>query len=146
MQANPNEYDFKGAIEMRQRIASCACGSLNAVATAEPLRVAICHCNDCRARTGSAFSWNARFAADAIRLSGESRSFARTGDEGSVITYHFCPNCGVTVWYENDQSDGIAIPVGTFAPGDLPVPQVSVYDDRKPEWIDLAAHDMQIWN
>jgi len=126
--------------------ASCACGALTAAVTAAPIRVAICHCHACRTRTGSAFSWNARFAADAVTMTGDCRSYVRIGDEGSEITYHFCPNCGVTVWYENAQVPGIAISVGTFAPDDLPPPSVSVYHDRKPDWFALAGPDMDICN
>lgn len=128
------------------RTASCACGALTAEVTGEPIRVAICHCHACRTRTGSAFSWNARFAAEAVSMTGDSRSYIRIGDEGSEITYHFCPHCGVTVWYENSALPGIAIPVGAFAPGDLPSPSVSVYHDRKPDWFAVADSDIDIWN
>lgn len=126
--------------------ASCACGALTAVVTGEPIRVAICHCHACRTRTGSAFSWNARFAAEAVTMTGEDRTYVRTGDEGSKITYHFCPNCGVTVWYENSEVPGFAIPVGAFAPSNLPTPSVSVYDNRKPGWFQLDDPDIDIWN
>jgi len=127
------------------RTAACACGQLRAEVTGAPRRVAICHCHACRARTGSAFSWNARFAADQVELSGADKSFARQGDEGSTITYHFCPDCGATVWYETSGVEGIAIPVGAFAPGDGPAPEVSVYDNRKPDWLRLAP-SMEVWD
>lgn len=127
------------------RTAACACGALTAVCTGEPLRVAVCHCHACRTRTGTAFSWNARFAADQVARTGESRSFARTGDEGSRITHHFCPACGVSVWYETSDVAGVAIPVGAFAPGtDLPAPEVTVYDSRRPAWLRLAP--MTVWD
>lgn len=125
--------------------ASCACGQLGADVDEPPKRVAICHCDACRSRTGSAFSWNARFAASAVRLHGRFQTYRRTGDEGHEITYHFCPDCGVTVWYETSDVPGIAIPVGAFAPArDLPAPGVSVYDDRRPEWLSLPEA-MERW-
>ncbi len=117
--------------------ASCACGQLTATAAQPPLRAAICHCHACRTRTGSAFSWNSRFATDTVTTSGTSTVFARTGDDGGTVIYHFCPTCGVTVWYVNSAVDGIMIPVGAMQPGDLPAPVFSVYDDRRPEWLIL---------
>lgn len=128
------------------RVARCGCGQLTATCEGEPLRVAICHCHACRTRTGSAFSWNTRFKSTAVTLAGRDKSFTRRGDEGSEITYHFCPDCGVSVWYTNDQVDGTAIPAGAFAPGDLPAPQTSVYDNRRPDWLDLTAGKMQVYD
>ena len=43
------------------RRAECACGQLSAVCSGEPMRVSVCHCLACKRRTGSAFSYNARF-------------------------------------------------------------------------------------
>ncbi|MBM1219640.1 GFA family protein [Ponticoccus sp. SC2-23] len=125
--------------------AACACGQLGAEVTGQPLRVAICHCHACRTRTGSAFSWNARFSRDSVSLSGEARAFSRLGDEGGTITYHFCPDCGVTVWYETSGRDGVAIPVGAFAPGQGPKPEDSVYDNRRPDWLFLAP-ELEVFN
>lgn len=130
---------------MTRHRAACACGQLSAEVSGPPIRVAICHCHACRTRTGSAFSWNARFSNDAIRLSGEARAFSRVGDEGSTITYHFCHECGVTVWYETSGVQGLAIPVGAFAPETGPRPEFSVYDNRRPDWLmldpELEVHD-----
>ncbi len=119
--------------------AACACGQLTADTSAEPLRCVVCHCHACRTRTGSAFSLNTRFATDAVTTHGTSKSFTRTGDEGSRITYHFCPDCGVTVWYLNDQIPGVMIPGGALAPADLPAPALSVYDARRPDWLSLPG-------
>lgn len=126
--------------------ARCACGALVVAVTGDPLRVAICHCDACRARTGSAFSWNARFAAEQVVLPEGSRSFARIGDEGSEIVDHFCPDCGSTVWYTNSEMEGVAIPAGALVRAqDLPAPEVSVYDERRPGWLTLAS-TMERWD
>ena len=117
--------------------ASCACGGLQAEVDGLPRRTAICHCHDCRTRTGSAFSWNAWFDVGRVRVPDGSKSFERVGDEGSTITYHFCPDCGVTVWYTNSKIDGVAIPAGAFAPDTAVAPNISVYDERRPGWIGL---------
>lgn len=127
------------------RVASCACGQLRAEVTGDPLRVSICHCTECRRRTGSAFSHNARFGRGQVRVTGRDRTHTRTGDEGSSITHHFCPDCGVTVWYGNaETSETIGIPVGAFAMVECPAPQWSVYDDRRPDWLRIEVDGLEV--
>lgn len=129
---------------LTERVAACACGGLTATCTGEPIRVTVCHCLDCKRRTGSAFSTNARYDSAAVQIAGQSREYIRTGDEGSRITYSFCPECGVSVFYRNsNQPDMIAIPVGAFATMDFPAPTVSVYDpDRRLAWVEITARPL----
>ncbi len=124
------------------RRAACPCGAVVAEVTGEPVRVAVCHCLDCQRRTGSAFSVNARFARDRVAVTGQTRSWGRIGDEGSRLTYHFCPACGGLVWYENSESPGwCAVPVGAFADPGFPAPGFEIYDSRRHDWVcvDLAG-------
>ena len=55
----------------------------------EPVRVSVCHCLACKRRTGSAFSFNARFPDDAVSIQGRAAKFTRIGDEGGRVTYSF---------------------------------------------------------
>jgi hypothetical protein len=108
---------------MTQRVATCMCGQLKAGCTGEPVRVSMCHCLECQKRTGSAFGLQARFPQANVEVSGTSSTFKRTGDEGSVVTHHFCPTCGSTVFYENDRVPGhFGVPVGGFADPAFPPP------------------------
>lgn len=113
------------------------------VAHGAPLRTSVCHCLNCRARTGSAFAAQARFAADAITLAGEVREWRQTGDEGSVATHRFCPVCGVTCWYTvSAEPDVVAVQWGLFEdPGALPRPAYSVYETRKFAWVQVEADE-----
>lgn len=129
------------------RQASCACGSLTVTCKTEPLRVSICHCLACKQRTGSAFSWNARFDRSAVEVSGPFNSYTRIGDEGSEITYHFCPTCGVAVFYENSEMpESVMVQAGTFADPAFPAPEVSVYHapDRHVPWLEITARPLRV--
>lgn len=118
------------------RIASCSCGQLTAQVDGEPVRVSICHCLNCQRRTGGPFAQQARFARKDVVTSGTSTTFAITGDSGSSATFHFCPRCGATVFYQAEGLDEfIMIPVGAFADPTFPAPAVSVYEDRKHGWV-----------
>ena len=121
---------------MASRLASCSCGALTVQVTGDPVRVSICHCLACQRRTGSVFGEQARFDRAGVTISGTSTRYVRVGDEGSRITFHFCPACGSTVYYEPEGMEAfVAIPVGAFADPDFPAPQVSVYEERMHPWV-----------
>lgn len=118
------------------RLAACSCGQLTAKVTGDPVRISICHCLACQRRTGSVFGQQARFRRDGVELSGVSNTWVRTGDEGSSATFHFCPTCGATVYYEpGGLEEFLAIPVGAFADPNFPTPTVSVYEERMHAWV-----------
>ena len=124
-------------------VASCTCGQLKAAVTGEPVRVSVCHCLACQRRTGSLFGAQARFPREAITISGQGTEFVRVGDEGTRITFTFCPVCGSTVFYAlAGHEEVIAIPVGAFADPAFPAPAFSVYEERMHSWVNMPA-DME---
>lgn len=128
---------------MSTRTASCSCGQLQAQVSAEPVRVSVCHCLACQRRTGSVFGAQARFPKEAVAVSGVATEFVRVGDEGSRVTFRFCPQCGATVYYTmQGLDDFIALPVGAFADPTFPAPRVSVYEDRRHAWVQVPGDDV----
>jgi hypothetical protein len=120
------------------RRASCRCGQLSVSAAGEPVRVSICHCLACKQRSGSAFSYQARFPRSNMTFEGASKQFIRMADSGNRLVYHFCPDCGSTVYYYLESGpDLVAIPVGGFADPHFPQPKFSVYEARKNDWVQI---------
>ena len=120
------------------RRAACSCGQLHLTAEGDPLRVSICHCLACQRRTGSVFGAQARYPQSRISVEGRSTSYVRTADSGGTITFHFCPECGATVYYELAALPGmIAVPIGAFADPTFPTPTVSIYEARRHAWVTL---------
>ena len=104
------------------------------------MRVSVCHCLACQRRTGSAFSFQARFARDRVHFSGSSRAYVRASDEGESRTFNFCPECGATVFYVlGSAPDVVAIPVGAFADPAFAHPGFSVWEARKHPWVTVPA-------
>ena len=125
---------------MTAREARCSCGALSAVATGDPIRNSVCHCLECKRRTGSVFSWNAHWPADQVERRGEAVTITRSSDEGYWARHHSCPECGVTVWYEIERRPGVvSIPVGAFADPDFPTPSIEVYEERRCAWLPELA-------
>jgi hypothetical protein len=73
-------------------------------------------------------------------IEGRSSQYERTGDSGTRATFHFCPDCGSTVYYRPAQfPDVITILVGAFADPEFPAPGVSVYEERQHKWVALLG-------
>jgi hypothetical protein len=121
---------------MSTRLAACSCGQLSAGVAGEPVRVSICHCLNCQRRTGGPFAQQARFPRADVSIQGRSTEFVLAGDSGARAHFHFCPQCGATVWYEAEAlPEFIIIPVGAFADPGFPAPTVSVYEERMHGWV-----------
>ena len=130
---------------MTSRAASCRCGQLRATVTGEPVRVSVCHCLNCKKRSGSAFAAQARWPREQVKIEGASKTFVKAGDSGNRATFHFCPECGSDVYYEIDGKfdDLIAIPLGAFDDPFFLNPAFSVWESRKHEWLEIVGPDIE---
>ena len=125
---------------MATREAACSCGQLSLEVDGDPVRVSICHCLACQRRTGSAFGAQARFPAEAVRVTGRHAEYVRLADDiGEERRFRFCPECGGTVFFTSGGgADLVAVPLGAFADPEFPPPTVSVYESRRHPWLELA--------
>jgi len=130
---------------MTTRTASCRCGQLRATVAGEPVRVSVCHCLNCKKRSGSAFAVQARWPSAQVEIEGRSRTFTKAGDSGNRATFHFCPDCGSDVHYEIDGKfdDLVAIPLGAFDDPWFASPAYSVWEQRKHVWVDVVGPDIE---
>jgi len=83
------------------RHAACACGSLKVRCKGDPTKVSLCHCLDCQKRTGSTYGVAAFFRREDIESEGATRCYTRKSDSGHPVTFHFCPECGSTVYWDS---------------------------------------------
>jgi hypothetical protein len=127
------------------RTASCRCGQLTATVTGEPVRVSVCHCLNCKKRSGSAFAVQARWPKAQVRIEGASKTFVKVADSGNRATFHFCADCGSDVYYEIDGKfdDLVAIPVGVFDDPYFASPAYSVWEERKHDWVEIIGPDVE---
>jgi len=121
------------------RTAACACGQLRLSCRGEPQIVSVCHCLDCQRRTGSAFGVGAFYARDAVTIEGLAQTTRRLADSGRGLTFHFCPDCGGTVFWEPDfRPDSLAVAVGAFADPTFPKPDKAVFEERAHPWAKIS--------
>jgi hypothetical protein len=102
----------------------CLCGGVRLQSSAEPYRVGICHCLDCRKHSGSLFSAFAIFPAETVTVRGE------------VAEYHgrfFCPKCGSPVFGRSD--DEIEIHLGSLDEPSQLKPTYELWMRRRENWL-----------
>jgi hypothetical protein len=119
-----------------ERVAQCHCGSLRVIASGEPERVYVCHCNACQRRTGTAFHFGVSYPKDRVRIDGEHKIYQRAADSGSNIRFYFCPTCGSNLYWESDRNpNGCGVAGGAFVDQALPPPTSSIFEDEMFEWL-----------
>jgi hypothetical protein len=134
---------------MTERNASCRCGQLKVTASGDWVRLSVCHCLNCKKRSGSAFAVQARWPKENVRIEGESKTFVKVADSGNRATFHFCPECGSDVYYEIDGkyddkfNDLVAIPLGAFDDPYFGQPAYSVWESRKHGWVEIVGSDIE---
>ncbi len=126
-----------------ERSATCACGDITITVAGDPAMHGICHCTNCKRRTGSAFGISAYFPRDAVLAqTGDTQPYAfRHATQNHDQVRHFCPRCGTTLfWTVSTMPDVIGIAGGCFADDKLPEPAYSVTDGKREAWLTLPAH------
>jgi hypothetical protein len=123
------------------RQASCCCGDAIIGVEGDAEIHGICHCDDCRRRTGSAFGWSAYFRDDQIvRKAGTMLRYTIAGNEPQER--HFCARCGSTLfWKTNSPRLGglTGIAGGNFIEPPLPEPKISFRSNQKCGWVTLPS-------
>ena len=108
---------------------SCLCGAIRYEVNGEPVRTAMCHCDDCRKATGSTFATNVFVREDDLKiLQGTPKRFQHEADSGSTMTKEFCENCGSQLFGQGSRGAGVkSVKVGSIDDASFVEPQVEVF-------------------
>jgi hypothetical protein len=69
---------------------------------------------------------------------GERKVYERDADSGYRIRFHFCPNCGTTVYWEGDRNPAVCgVAVGVFDRAAFPPPSDSIWEESMYSWLGL---------
>jgi len=120
------------------RKATCCCGKCSIEVEGEPVANAVCHCNNCKKRTGSAFGWSAYFAEDQIlQKAGDLRIYEITGEKAQ--RRWFCSNCGSTLFWKTTSllREYTGIAGGCFADNPLEPPTFTGNNHSRCAWLGL---------
>jgi hypothetical protein len=140
---------------MATRKASCNCGQLSITYEGpDPERISLCQCYECQKRTGTVLSVQTRIPREQVKIEGKSTAWKfpiegakptpyRTcaGSDGitnsaaDLVTSHFCPVCGSTVYYFRKSDPArTGVRVGAFADPTFPPPVISGFEAYGHPW------------
>ena len=84
------------------------------------------------------FGNQARFRREQVTFTGKATTWNRTAESGNVVTFHFCPTCGSTVYWESESFPGyVIVAIENFADPNFPAPTVSVWEESRHPWVSL---------
>jgi hypothetical protein len=82
----------------------------------------------------------ARFPRDQVAVGGQATTWSRNAESGNAVTFHFCPTCGSTVYWEGEGFPGyVAVAIGNFADPNFPAPTIAVWQESRHAWVSLPA-------
>ena len=119
------------------RKAICCCGASSIEVRGEPSLNGVCHCDNCKRRTGSAFGWQAYFPdSQVVAVEGVfSKHWIRDEQERS-----FCAQCGTTLfWRSAFMPDQTGIAAGAFIDPPLPDPGLEATSQGRVGWVALPS-------
>lgn len=125
------------------RIARCACNSAAISVAGEYVAYAVCHCDNCKKRTGSAFGISAYFRkSDVVSIEGETTTYAlHNAKRNEDQERHFCKKCGTTLfWYMSTYPEFVGIAGGCFTDEPLGEPKINASASKKLPWVAVPDH------
>jgi hypothetical protein len=76
------------------------------------------------------------FQKKQVQTEGSSKEYVRDGQEGRKLRFHFCPDCGTTVfWRAEKRPDLIGVALGAFADPSFPEPTLSIWEEVQHSWV-----------
>ena len=121
----------------------CLCGAVRYEAEAEPIFVRACHCKECQRFTGSAFVTAVAVPREAIRITGNMRTYTQPGGtSGLPLHRRFCPVCGSPVVVQVDGSARMVIMAGTLDDTAIFRPTANIFCEEAQSWVPMSP-DME---
>ena len=118
---------------------SCLCGAVRIELSGKPYRVGICHCLDCRKKSGGIFTSWAIYPVNQVKVTGKTASHKlRDG-----YARHFCPACGSPVYETQAGSDEAEVFLGVLDKPNRLTPTYELWTVRREAWLPplpLARH------
>lgn len=122
------------------RTAQCCCGQLSIDVKGEPETYGICHCNNCKKRTGSAFGISSYFNNENVLAKiGEAGCYSLQNlEQNHRQKRYFCKNCGTTLfWSVSSNPNVLGIAGGCFTDSPLGEPAYSASHANICAWLSI---------
>jgi hypothetical protein len=110
---------------------SCLCGAVRIELSGKPYRVGICHCLDCRKKSGGIFASWAIYPVNRVTVTGATASHElRNG-----YARHVCAACASPLYETQAGSDEAEVFVGVLDEPNLLTPTYELWTVRREAWL-----------
>ncbi|TDH38656.1 aldehyde-activating protein [Pseudohoeflea suaedae] len=118
----------------------CACGALRYETGAESVFSNHCQCTDCARRSGTGHGSYLTFPdRDAVKVTGEARTWTVRADSGFDKHHAFCPACGTPVYLTFERMPGIfTVHAASLDDPSVFVPTVITYARSAFAWDEMS--------
>jgi len=124
--------------------ATCCCGQASIELDGEPKIHLVCHCNDCKKRTGSAFGISAYFSDSQVRSKNGEMGIYEINNDTTQQERYFCKSCGTTLYWKITKfpaipgiADMTGIAGGCFSDDPLSEPTITATNENKCAWLEV---------
>ena len=119
---------------------SCCCESSGITLDGEPVLSAVCHCDNCKKRTGSAFGISVYFKNTQVTSRFGNTEVYKISNEVEQERL-FCKTCGTTIyWKTSSFPEHIGVAGGCFSKETMPGPEYTLSNENKCTWLNLPKH------
>lgn len=120
------------------RTATCCCGEGFVEVEGDPTLNGVCHCDNCKRRTGSAFGWSVYFRdSQVVATHGEFLEHKIRDEQ----VRSFCARCGTTLFWKSAFMPGqTGVAGGAFLDPLLPEPSLTATTHKCVAWVALPPH------
>jgi hypothetical protein len=121
---------------------SCLCRSIRYRSDAQPMMIAVCHCENCQRQSGTALAIVVGVPAGSIKFDGEENlaTFVDRGESGKPVNRRFCKKCGSPiVSIVEMMPDLIFIKAGTLDDKSWLRPTMHVWCESAQPWVQIPA-------
>jgi hypothetical protein len=120
---------------LKRYTGGCLCGALRYEAQGEPTNTGHCYCADCRKASGSGFVPFMGFRSNAVRFTGQSRTFTSKAAGGGDAVRNYCPICGSLVFGGRVGLDSShTIYAGSLDDPSAFRPKIAIFTRDRPDW------------
>ncbi|KAJ7472795.1 Mss4-like protein [Mycena latifolia] len=116
---------------------ACLCGQTTVELASTHVDQVVCHCNDCKQNSGSAFSTSVVALNKDVSVAGPVKEFRIKAASGNIVTHVFCSNCGSQIAHRSPAfGDAQAVLTGNLSDfAEIPITTEVFVKDR---WTVLA--------
>ena len=124
----------------------CLCGAVRYRLTAAPLLAYACHCHDCQARSGAAFSLTLVVRTADVSVDGAVQIVRRTNRSGREIEDSVCPACRTpTLSRAPVAPDYMSVRAGTLDDAGWVVPIAQTWVESAIPWAVIPGVQQVDW-